>query len=954
MEHLSPQQRFSLAAFVRCLYSATLVEVNEISVVTQCIPNRATREYTFVVKAANDLIQASTLIPQCFALLKIRHPQQNEADNGIESKSVLVTWQPGTQYAPATVSPGEILKQLTGVFQQPAVAPAPVFNSVVQNVFARVRQLVSDIFASQDPSGAVKKRLENTSVEVTVESSPADARDESGAHFPFAAQFRLINFGATGRVCSISIPHTGIEEKDYHQMILKLAQKALDVACNAAGFCLLPGRAGLLLAAAFNHTHTSSATSNSGSGSSNSEEDPPPLPNYAMDLASNYFLSTFPELSSDCTGLEEVIQALEQYEDVRNRMDGNKNNNGYAGHYTHGAPPQCFHDEVVNHLKFAHVWRVDEKQRLKLCLERFSCKNVPHLGAEDNNQVIPYIYSPQSAVDARLGSGAFGTVYRMQRNPDATGARFAVKCLPKAGEQSIIKSPMTLLRACSEISLGGRFYEEYKKISQRIEERKAHGIDQGNLEEQQKDEHDLRCLSHLNKRRDLLDNKDFLYIVTDYVTGEKAAPIVDLAHWFRIFESNRTDLILGLPDQQVGNIVPLPVSDTVNGVMKKVGTPGLPLEVSKVLLKQLLLGISYMDEKMCVVHRDIKNENLMVAITRSAVYLYEKDGDQEVVEGPSIDTPLADIPPPYNRMKRVGIRLKEKYGLQIIDFGLSKYLVVNMTALPNIFSPGTFEGIVHAAERMQQAQAPVPAPGVPGAEFLRAMHQPNAAPAAPPPPTACFYTPMGTPEFLAIEAIQHVTTKPKDEKMDSTTKQLPKIDVFAAACVFLCMINGTSAPFDTSGTRRKSPSFYKKMSTEIEHAARDGPKLAVTAPILDANTIDIFKLMLTCDPKLRPSAAELLGMEYFKAIDNDTVYWDYRFPSSPSASLARFPSIDPAYNSGAANNDLQTHSVVSGVPCGSGAADNVKNNDEGSDDDGGDHLRFYSTFYDTCGGIEGK
>ena len=493
----------------------------------------------------------------------------------------------------------------------------------------------------------------------------------------------------------------------------------------------------------------------------------------------------------------------------------------------------------------------DYMGRLNECLSRFKAESVHDITAK-------FAYHPDYA-GARLGSGSYGDAYRMreldaQGNP--TGPIRVVKQIPKA---RVTKNSLQIQHLCAELAVTGLMEHKY-----------------------------------LNRRTNLLHSHTHVFLVLELCE----APVPDvqtrLAHLFATYHPARIGEIPKLVAQYEAERAALPddaappgVKDSPTTYFEKggplrtvlaeigarkeaasssdlfnliVNMKRLPDGLSKIITKQALLALEHLHANS-VVHRDVKTENLVVAIARTSTLLYDDAGTTVV-----------------------GVRITETVDCRLIDFGLVKYM--NVTAFPSVISPGTFGGVTGGVS--------APPSTVPGAAPVdmsnpaqkKAMGfddddddddsgmppMPGAAPAAggAPPKTAfpVQVTPCGTELYCSLEAIDGIISSGVGRtKWTSTSATLPKLDVYGVGTMLFCMANGRP-PF------RPPKDQYRQVTRE--ERMRQVQRLVAGGPIFNAGVAEETKayisLLMNNEDSQRPDTGAALANKYITSVANTNSY----------------------------------------------------------------------------------
>lgn len=301
--------------------------------------------------------------------------------------------------------------------------------------------------------------------------------------------------------------------------------------------------------------------------------------------------------------------------------------------------------------------------------------------------------------------------------------------------------------------------------------------------------------------------------------------------------------------------IELPVSSDFFGLI--VANRKLPDPVCQVITRQILLGLDHLHSCQ-IVHRDMKTENVVVGINRSAQL--QKDNNGVIT----------------------AVVFTEKFDVKVIDFGLVKYMNVNdavfgQTATPNAYITASVQGqndknsspAPSGSNNNNNLAPPPPAStdlgaygGAFGGAFGGALNFGNAKPKEGGPAFSMLaVTPAMTACYAPLEAIQAVNKHGFNRKWLSTKASLPKVDIYGCATALFCASHGRppfSKPCEGSGLTKEQ---------QLEQQMRVGPSFSDTiSPPCRAFT----SKMLCQDVNLRPTAAQCLEDPFVKNV-GDTV-----------------------------------------------------------------------------------
>jgi len=229
----------------------------------------------------------------------------------------------------------------------------------------------------------------------------------------------------------------------------------------------------------------------------------------------------------------------------------------------------------------------------------------------------------------------------------------------------------------------------------------------------------------------------------------------------------------------------------------------------------------------------------------------------------------ADVDASTGMKPVVGVRITETVDCRLIDFGLVKYMCI--AQYPPVISPGTFGGPAAALPGQGSSAFNMSNP-----ETKKTMgfddddDGPPAPPQAQQPPKSAFpiaVTPCGTELYCSLEAIEGIISSGVGRtKWQSSSAELPKLDVYGVGTMAFCMANGQPPfrPPDRELTR--------------EERRRQVQRLIANGPIFNAGVSEEAKAfistLMTNEAARRPDATAALNLPFlqFVAHTNDYSY----------------------------------------------------------------------------------
>ena len=260
----------------------------------------------------------------------------------------------------------------------------------------------------------------------------------------------------------------------------------------------------------------------------------------------------------------------------------------------------------------------------------------------------------------------------------------------------------------------------------------------------------------------------------------------------------------------------------INGRKKPVSE-----RVAAIIVKQCLEGVASLHARN-IVHRDVKTENIVLAVTRTSEPIFKE------VDGKRLLT---------------GVRFKEVIHVNLIDFGLCKYmrLPANATCVE---------------------------------DFRKAL-----ACSSPDEPWTIPSSPVGTELFFPLELINQVI-ETGDARFDASSTELPKADIYCCGVTHFCLTQ-KNIPYSLPKFKEHS---RKRRIECIRHQIEGGMQFpsTVTEPAKD-----FIQWLMGNDPNTRPTVEEALSSDYLRGITDTYIY-----EVDLAGNVVEIPTASPVMDTG--------------------------------------------------------
>jgi serine/threonine protein kinase len=276
----------------------------------------------------------------------------------------------------------------------------------------------------------------------------------------------------------------------------------------------------------------------------------------------------------------------------------------------------------------------------------------------------------------------------------------------------------------------------------------------------------------------------------------------------------------------------------------------IPDAMSATILRQVLEGLAHLHANS-VVHRDMKTENIMVAIDRRCELQRDDAGNVS------------------------GVTFQEKVDARVIDFGLVKYMNYGGVGA---FSPG---GFLDAAKAPAEEEDPF------------ADSEPIVAAPAAVAPAGHFgiaVTPCGTEIYCALEAIIGIVDNGVGRnKWKSDKLTLPKVDVYGVGTAMYCMANGRP-PFRPPPPR--DPSVRVSREEKMRQIERLITMGAVFVAGVSEGATATVKALMDNNVAARPTAQMALRLPFVANATSNVVISSYSLAGLQSVTAGA--AVGPA------------------------------------------------------------
>lgn len=405
--------------------------------------------------------------------------------------------------------------------------------------------------------------------------------------------------------------------------------------------------------------------------------------------------------------------------------------------------------------------------------------------------------------DAVLGEGAFGRVYRMTYK-SFPRIHYAVKVLSK---KKIASSMVGIRHLAVELTVGLQFH--HPNVAALVEV--LHSSDEVYLVFELVESPEQSVATRLwhdvaATDSSLLPRMPQLLEAFDSAAHRNASTRSDADEQYR-----RQLQRLNADHPSVGSSPPL-LTGSLDNVVKMYRSLDWKLPTPKIaaIMRQLLIAIDAL-HKRGIVHRDVKEANIVVSEKRRATPLRHDDGSIH------------------------GVRLESTVVVKLIDFGVSKILRTLSTELHN-----------------NNDHTPVPN----DFDLSSFTAQPSNG------DTLVDVTPSATEDHAAPEFIRGCLEMAEcadgRTSFPASRNDIHKIDIFAAGIVLYTLLH-LEPPFiveEDCAAKRRAEYLLEDMTL--------GPGISFLCPV---DAVSLLRRMLATDQKKRPTAGEALLDPFFACCD---------------------------------------------------------------------------------------